>query len=405
MVLLNFRARISFKRIKVAQNLAAEENFLILCIMKKKQNPNAMAGLTDQEIIDGLRNRDEQITRNYFYGICEMAYRSCNHRYALAGKQGLDRYTLFHEYYLLLAKNDFHNLEDRKPGKKLVTWMINGFRFLVLDRLKGYNKENGRQSFMEHLNSTNLRFDLPDNNLSEDVRNTISEICYNELGRDSRASLILQMMLIDGFKGKEVAAQLGISPSAVTQQYHKLMENVVIPYFKRNYVASPMAMPVAETCYDESPAMYSQFIMTNNIVYTALVGPDWVRGHLTPDHVTSLRENEIFVFGSNLMGMHGGGAARTARLHFGAVLGNGDGPQGRSYAIPTMQGGVETIRPYVDKFINYAKAHPDQVFLVTAIGCGIAGFIPEEIAPLFREAVRVDNIHLPQSFWDVLSQS
>ena len=123
---------------------------------------------------------------------------------------------------------------------------------------------------------------------------------------------------------------------------------------------------------------------------------------ITPEYITSLKSNEIFVFGSNLAGMHGGGAARTARLYFGAVMGNGDGPQGQSYAIPTMQGGVETIRPYVNKFIDYAKVHPEQTFLVTPIGCGIAGFTPDEIAPLFEEAVSVENIHLPQNFWEKL---
>lgn len=100
--------------------------------------------------------------------------------------------------------------------------------------------------------------------------------------------------------------------------------------------------------------------------------------------------------------MHGGGAARMAYQHFGAVIGNGDGPQGQSYAIPTMQGGVEAIRPYVDKFVNYAKTHPEQTFLVTPIGCGIAGFSPNDIAPLFKETTNVENIHLPQSFWDEL---
>lgn len=95
-------------------------------------------------------------------------------------------------------------------------------------------------------------------------------------------------------------------------------------------------------------------------------------------------------------------AQPSARLHFGAVLGNGDGPQGQSYAIPTMQGGVETIKPYVDKFIGYAKTHPELTFLVTPIGCGIAGFTPDEIAPLFESAISIENIHLPQCFWDEL---
>lgn len=102
--------------------------------------------------------------------------------------------------------------------------------------------------------------------------------------------------------------------------------------------------------------------------------------------------------------MHGGGAARLASLKFGAVWGQGVGLQGESYAIPTMQGGVETIRPYVDEFIGFARQHPRMTFLVTEIGCGIAGFTPAEIAPLFEAARRVENIHLPARFWDVLGR-
>lgn len=118
--------------------------------------------------------------------------------------------------------------------------------------------------------------------------------------------------------------------------------------------------------------------------------------------IEQLAENEIFVFGSNLAGMHGGGAARLARLKWGAVMGQGVGLQGRTYAIPTMQGGPETIKPYVDEFIAFAKAHPELRFLVTEIGCGIAGFTPSQIAPLFAGAADVPNILLPARFWDVL---
>lgn len=83
-------------------------------------------------------------------------------------------------------------------------------------------------------------------------------------------------------------------------------------------------------------------------------------------------------------------------------MGNGVGIQGCSYAIPTMQGGVDTIKTYVDDFIAYAILHPENTFLVTAIGCGIAGFEPEDIAPLFAEAKDVENISLPKEFWEVL---
>ena len=104
------------------------------------------------------------------------------------------------------------------------------------------------------------------------------------------------------------------------------------------------------------------------------------------------------MFGSNLAGMHGGGAAYAAFKKFGAIWGRGVGLQGQSYAIPTMQGGVETIKPYVDDFIDFAHARPDLFFYVTRIGCGIAGFADAEIAPLFAAARTVPNICLPESF-------
>ena len=84
----------------------------------------------------------------------------------------------------------------------------------------------------------------------------------------------------------------------------------------------------------------------------------------TPDRITELGENEIFVFGSNLAGAHGGGAALLAYRKFGAIWGQGVGLQGQSYGIPTMQGGVETIAPYVDEFIEFAKAHPELTFVL-----------------------------------------
>ena len=118
----------------------------------------------------------------------------------------------------------------------------------------------------------------------------------------------------------------------------------------------------------------------------------------TPERISELKPNEIFVFGSNLAGSHGGGAARIAYQRFGAIMGQGVGLQGQSYAIPTMQGGVETIKPYVDEFIEFAKAHPEYKFFVTKIGCGIAGFRVDEIAPLFKGALDVENVILPKEF-------
>lgn len=123
-----------------------------------------------------------------------------------------------------------------------------------------------------------------------------------------------------------------------------------------------------------------------------------VRPLFTPEKLERLKSDEVFVFGSNLEGIHGGGAARVARMLFGAQMGQGVGMQGQSYAIPTMQGGVETIRPYVDQFIAYARQHIENFFFVTRIGCGIAGFSDKEIAPLFAHAVALKNVCLPKSF-------
>lgn len=130
-----------------------------------------------------------------------------------------------------------------------------------------------------------------------------------------------------------------------------------------------------------------------------------VNAAFTPDFIREVGENEIFVFGSNLAGQHAGGAARIAHSKFGAIWGQGEGLQGNSYAIPTMQGGVETIRPYVNTFVDFAKSHPELIFYVTKIGCGIAGFKEEEIAPLFKDAISASNIRLPKEFYDIITGS
>ena len=114
---------------------------------------------------------------------------------------------------------------------------------------------------------------------------------------------------------------------------------------------------------------------------------------------------EVFVFGSNLAGRHGKGAARYALQHKGAIYGQGVGLQGISYAIPTKDATIKTlpleeIKPYVDEFIRFAKEHPEMKFFVTPIGCGLAGYCPEQIAPMFKDAP--ENCMLPDKFRRVL---
>lgn len=382
--------------------------------MAMKKAENNVAQLTDDEILEGFRNADEHIVKEYFYGYCRVAYCIYDRCYDLQYKPGMDFYSLAHEYYLALIKHDFRQLEDRKPSMSLKTWMVNGFRFLVLDKLKALKKERLKESLEERMGNTRLKFDVHDDEFAEEFRNTINEICRTYYGRDSRNSIILQMLFIEGFKGKEIAAQLGISQPAVTERYNRMMHDVVVPYFKRYFVTNKYGLPTRYEKFMEDECSYS---MARPSVGAKMARPsvganrDFIfrdmdkkkKGRVTPSWIDDLQENQVFVFGSNLAGMHGGGAARVARLRFGAVMGNGVGMQGRSYAIPTMQGGTETIRPYVNDFIAYAKEHPELTFLVTPIGCGIAGFEPEDIAPLFKEASNVENIWLPKSFWEVLT--
>lgn len=124
----------------------------------------------------------------------------------------------------------------------------------------------------------------------------------------------------------------------------------------------------------------------------------------SPNRIDSLKANQIFVFGSNLQGRHGAGAAAQAFRDFGAIWGQGVGLQGKSYAIPTMQGPVDTIKPHVDDFLKFAGDHPEMEFLVTRIGCGIATFKDADIAPLFANAILYPNVRLPQSFIDILKK-
>lgn len=130
-----------------------------------------------------------------------------------------------------------------------------------------------------------------------------------------------------------------------------------------------------------------------------------ISSRVTPSSIKVLRDNQVVVFGSNIAGRHSGGAAKKALLKWGAVWGLASGPQGRSYAIPTVSGkanNVKLIEPYARQFAQYARDHRDKTFLVTAVGCGNAGFTAEQVAPFFRECIDLPNVYLPESFWQVL---
>jgi len=124
---------------------------------------------------------------------------------------------------------------------------------------------------------------------------------------------------------------------------------------------------------------------------------------ITPDMITRLAPNEVFVFGSNEQGLHYGGAAKAALENFGAIMGQGNGLQGKSYGIDSMSG-LGVMGERVKEFCEFAKAHSDKRFLVTEIGCGIAGYSLGEVAPLFECCRDVENVTLPASFWDIIGE-
>ena len=128
---------------------------------------------------------------------------------------------------------------------------------------------------------------------------------------------------------------------------------------------------------------------------------------ITPENIKELNDNEIFCFGSNRSNIHGAGAAKHA-LKFGAKYGIG-GLRGLTYALPTKDEHIRTlqieeIKKEVIKFIDLAYYHPDLTFLVTKIGCGLAGYSAEDIAPLFIPAINLKNVHLPLEFWEILDR-
>ena len=354
--------------------------------------------LSEQAIISGFRKGDAEIIREYFYGYCQLGYNIFDQRYQLREKENLDFMSLAHQYAIYLMEHNWKPLEDHSPSVSLKTWLINGFRYVVLDALKWYKKEYGSITFEDYLRSFDVTSDL-----RLQFNRMVEDVCdHAPLNREER--LLIDMLLLRGFKGKEIAAEMGMTPSAISQKYKKLKEEIIVPYFKKNF---DMDLDMPEVM-DERAILSREATMGEaSMPSPTLAEPmayedmDLIREEImeqkrtTPEFITELQPNEIFVFGSNLKGMHGGGAAYIAYRKFGAIMGQGVGLQGQSYAIPTMQGGVETIRPYVDEFIAFAKENKNMTFLVTRIGCGIAGFTDEEIAPLFEKAHDVENIVLP----------
>lgn len=364
--------------------------------------------ISDELIINGFCSFDEHITKEYFYGFCRKAYDIFDHKYQLRNKTGLDFYSLAHEYYISLMIHQFKPLLDRPNGVKLSTWMTNGFRFVILDALKAYNKEF---SPLNDSSADDVLAYIRSSDYEDGMMLQVADAVASYYKKDRMMQEIAHFVFYAGYSQKDVAEMLHITPSAVNQRYKKMMDEVVTPFVIENYSEGLYKGAVYEV--HEEMAEYEKAgaapVMAPRHFAKArfcLEIPEkyMENRRITPDRISVLKPNEIFVFGSNLQGIHAGGAAFMARMHFGAVMGQGVGLQGQSYAIPTMQGGVETIKPYVDEFIDFANNYKELNFLVTRIGCGIAGFEPYEIAPLFKDATNMENVWLPEDFLDVLDK-
>ena len=146
--------------------------------------------------------------------------------------------------------------------------------------------------------------------------------------------------------------------------------------------------------YEEERSMSREEMLERKRQYAK----EYYGPRVSNDRIDHLEENEIFVFGSNASGYHGGGAAAYAMRKFGAVWGQGEGLQGQSYAIPTMEG----IAEMSEAIKRFAAEHSELRFLVTRVGCGVAGYSASQIAPLFKECIPLENVALPSDFWDVL---
>jgi hypothetical protein len=128
---------------------------------------------------------------------------------------------------------------------------------------------------------------------------------------------------------------------------------------------------------------------------------------VTDENTNTLKENEVFIFGSNLAGVHGAGAALHAKNNFGAVQGVGEGLTGQCYALPTKNKNIEIlplteINKAVQTLREFISNNGDKFFIITAVGCGLAGYKPKDIAPMFESFIGFDNISLPQSFIDII---
>ena len=179
----------------------------------------------DEKIVAGLCACDARVTKDHYYRYCRRAYDIFDHRYQLRGKPGLDFYSLAHDYYIRLLSHHFRPLLDKPADVPLSTWMARGFHFVVLDALKAYNKEFGCRA--DETADAVLQYvqTAPEGN---PLLRYLSG-CVAAHYADPQMGQLAEKVLLEGYKQKEVAGQMGLTPAAINTRWQKLMHEVVVP--------------------------------------------------------------------------------------------------------------------------------------------------------------------------------
>ena len=180
---------------------------------------------SESEIIEGFREGDAYFFQRYFYEYCRVAYNIYDKKYGLSQKENLDFMSLAHQYALYLIEHNWHPLEDHSPEISLRTWMVNGFRYIVLDALKWYKKEYGSMSFEDYLCSFDTSKDL-----RLQFNQIINGVCDKCLSNEEAE--LIRLLLIEGYMAREIAEMKGVTPSAISQRYQRIREQILVPYLK-----------------------------------------------------------------------------------------------------------------------------------------------------------------------------
>lgn len=183
--------------------------------------------LDEKEIITGFKLKNPQITQRYFYGFCKKAYMTWDKKYQLLEKEELDFYTLSNDYYYRIASNNWKELEEERKMASLETWIIGGFRYSVLDALEKYNTEQDKKFKSLSLENYSGKISILADNTSNIDFTQIRDVIL----KDSINKIIFDKYHIQGYNMKEIAEELKITPSAVSQRYKNIIK-IITHYYK-----------------------------------------------------------------------------------------------------------------------------------------------------------------------------